>query len=91
MVPLGKRSEVQGLKSQMGCMCCYLTFGYLAFVGPGSVSWLFSRAPVGFGHLHRYFPDTLSGCGPKDCRAEGPIRRSGKLWLKPRSRGDPLW
>jgi hypothetical protein len=68
-----ERSEAQGLKAQMGGTRCYLRFVYMVFVGPCLVSWLSSRAPVGFGHLHRDLLDAFPGHGPKDRQAEGPI------------------
>jgi hypothetical protein len=43
----GERSEVQGLKGQMGGMHCYLRLVYLVFFDPGSVSRLSSRVLEG--------------------------------------------
>jgi hypothetical protein len=80
-----ERFEAQGLRTQMGGTHCYLYFIHLVFSGRGSMSLLSSRAPVGFRHFHRNFLNALSGRGPKDRRAEVPIRRSGGLQPRPRS------
>lgn len=84
-----EQSDVQGLKGQMGGTRCYLLV-YLVFVGPGSVSRLSPRAPLGFGHLHQDLPDALPGYGPKHLQAKGSLRCGGRFWPKPWSQGCPL-